>query len=416
MSSLDLLLALALLVALAVIGWLWARRRRRLALPPATSADQLPAHSPLQRPPDTLAGLDQPLFAAAAASLDVGMVVVDPDRQVRFANTQAETLLEISAQIAAVSGLITLLRDHQADSMVAEVLQDGEPREMTMRPIASGRTLRLRSTALTTNEQIVGALLVIRDVTQLSMLERSRRDMVANVSHELRTPLASLKLLVETLQSEPPPEVARRMLDQAAQEVDAVTQLVDELHELSQIESGRVALKLAPLSIQPVIERAIERIKPQADRKGLQVAAELNSPATLVLIDADRIGQVLLNLMHNAVKFTSQGGSMCVSTALLDLAAGTKLPEQVRRAVVEHSGSRWMLVSVSDTGIGISPQELPRIFERFYKVDRSRTRNAGGTGLGLAIAKHLVEGHGGKLWVESVEGRGSTFSFTLPLA
>jgi two-component system phosphate regulon sensor histidine kinase PhoR len=290
------------------------------------------------------------------------------------------------------------MRDHQADSLVAEVIRDAEPREITMRPISSGRTLRLRCSALPG----AGALLVVRDLTQLSMLERSRRDLVANVSHELRTPLASLKLLVETVQSEPPPEVARRMLGQMAQEIDAVTQLVDELYDLAQIESGRVSLTLSPLSIAPVVERALERIRPQADRKSLHAIAVPGSPLPPALMDPDRVGQVLLNLLHNAVKFTPEGGEVLVRTSLLE-GDGAQ-------------GGPWLLVSVCDTGVGIPAADLPRIFERFYKVDRARTRNAGGTGLGLAIAKHLVEGHGGRLWADSVEGRGSTFSFTLPLA
>jgi two-component system phosphate regulon sensor histidine kinase PhoR len=194
------------------------------------------------------------------------------------------------------------------------------------------------------------------------------------------------------------------MLGQMSQEIDAVTQLVDELHELSQIESGRVTLKLAPSTLRPVVERSLERIRPQADRKHIQIAAEFADRDTPALIDADRIGQVLLNLLHNAVKFTSSGGRVTVQTELVEA------PEPLDGVSV------WLQVSVRDTGIGIPSQDLPRIFERFYKVDRSRTRNAGGTGLGLAIAKHLVEGHGGRLAADSVEGRGSTFSFTLPVA
>jgi two-component system phosphate regulon sensor histidine kinase PhoR len=349
--------------------------------------------------------LTQPLFRSAAATLDVGLVVVDPARQVVFVNALATELLDAPPD-ATGSGLIALLRDHQADSLVAEVLADGEPREISIKPIGSGRTLRLRCTVLDPDGEVAGALLVIRDITQISMLERSRRDLVANVSHELRTPLASLKLLVETVQSEPPPEVTRRMLGQMAQEIDAVTQLVDELHELSQIESGRITLQLAPVSLGPVVERSMERIRPQADRKQITITAELDDRATPALIDEDRIGQVLLNLLHNAVKFTSTGGTVRLRTVLL----GSDAQESAAQP------ARWIQISVSDTGIGIPAQELPRIFERFYKVDRARTRNAGGTGLGLAIAKHLVEGHGGRLWADSAEGRGSTFTFTLPAA
>jgi two-component system phosphate regulon sensor histidine kinase PhoR len=360
--------------------------------------------APLAADQDQFKALSDSLFQTAAANLDTGIVVVDQSRQVRYLNPQADTLLASDQSLTGLS-LIALVRDHQADALVAEVLHDREPRELALKPLSSGRTLRLRCTALVTGAQTVGAMLLISDITQLSMLERARRDLVANVSHELRTPLASLKLLLETVQSAPPPEVARRMLGQMAQEIDAITQLVDELHELAQIESGRVTLKLAPLLIRPVVERAMERMRPQADRKQLVIRAAFADAATVALMDEDRIGQVLLNLLHNAVKFTSAGGRIIVRTALLDQHAGEPGP----------SGP-WLQVSVSDTGVGIPAQDLPRIFERFYKVDRSRTRHAGGTGLGLAIAKHLVEGHGGRLWVDSAEGQGSTFSFTLPVA
>ncbi len=396
MTTLTLSLTLALVASLGLCAWLFVacqRARAAAAAPPPRPAE-----------PDQFKALTDALFQTAAANLDAGIVVVDPSRHVRYLNPQADALLASDQSLSGLS-LIALLRDHQADALVAEVLHDGGPRELALKPISSGRTLRLRCTALATGAQITGAMLLINDITQLSMLERARRDLVANVSHELRTPLASLKLLLETVQSAPPPEVAQRMLGQMAHEIDAITQLVDELHELAQIESGRVTLKLAPLPIRPVVERALERIRPQADRKQLVIQAEFAEAATIALMDEGRIGQVLLNLLHNAVKFTGAGGSIVIRTALLDRHAGEPAPT-----------GPWLTVSVSDTGVGIPTQDLPRIFERFYKVDRARTRHAGGTGLGLAIAKHLVEGHGGRLWVDSAEGQGSTFSFTLPVA
>jgi two-component system phosphate regulon sensor histidine kinase PhoR len=402
MSALDSALVIALAGSLGLWVWLFVARRRSAVSAPAPA----PAGPAAPVGGDAFDAIAHPLFHAAADALDAGMVVVDAARLVRFVNTQAAQMLEVAADVATGRGLIALLRDYQADSLVREVLDDGEAREIAMKPISSGRTLRLRCSILAAHAAAPAALLVIRDVTQLSMLERSRRDLVANVSHELRTPLASLKLLVETVQSEPPPDVSRRMLGQMAHEIDAVTQLVDELHDLAQIESGRVTLKMAPLTIGPVVARALERIRPQADRKGLRVGAEIGGAELEVLIDADRIGQVLLNLLHNAVKFTLEGGTVTVQTRLFELAGGP----------VARAGGPWLLVSVCDTGVGIPAQDLPRIFERFYKVDRARTRNAGGTGLGLAITKHLVEGHGGRIWVESVEGRGSTFNFTLPVA
>ncbi len=427
MTLLDLILILALLAAL---GWmLWLTRQLRIV--------------ELREPPPTEEF--PPLFRATTAALDAGLVVLDEERAVHYLNPQAEELLDTNSADAIGQSLITLVRDYHADALVGEVLRESEARELVLRPLMSGRTLRLRALPLATDE-MRGALLVIRDVTQLSMLERARRDMVANVSHELRTPLASIKLLVETLQSEPPPPIARRMLSQMVQEVDAVMQLVDELHELSQIESGRVALQLAPTSLAPVVARALERIRPQAERKALHISAQVSDRLPPALMDADRIGQVLLNLLHNAVKFTPASGDISIRAFVITIG-----PEAQRVGYVERrsplmaggpagapaiNGERrhtppplarqgrptvdvpqplapgdWMLLTVTDTGIGIPAEDLPRIFERFYKVDRARTRNASGTGLGLAIAKHLIEGHGGSIWATSTEGAGSTFFF-----
>jgi two-component system phosphate regulon sensor histidine kinase PhoR len=426
MTALNSILALAFLTTLGWAIWLWRHR---------TVIAELPA------PPHDLF---TPIFHAAISALDSGLVVVDQERQIRYLNQNAAMLLGVDTEDALGEGLITLVRDYQADTLVQEVIRDGEAREIILQQMIGGRALRLRTRLLDTPE-LRGAVVLIRDVTQLSILERARRDMVANVSHELRTPLASVKLLVETLQSDPPPAIAERMLNQMAQEVDAVTQLVDELHELSQIESGRVALQLAPTALPPVAQRAIERIRPQAERKLLRVSAEVPDRLPPVLMDAGRIGQVLLNLLHNAIKFTPSGG--CITIRALVFTIAPDLPKtgyierRIGTGLINEADERrqhppalsqqgrptlnipqplglgeWMLITVADTGVGIPRAELPRIFERFYKVDRARTRNAGGTGLGLAIAKHLVEGHGGRIWANSEEGNGSTFYFVLPLA
>jgi two-component system phosphate regulon sensor histidine kinase PhoR len=367
----------------------------------------------------------KPLFDAATAAFDAGLIVLDAERRVRYLNAQAEELLSIGAVGKIGMGLIALVRDYQVDSLAADVLSDGEPRELVLQPLSYGRTLRLRVTRFT-GEGMIGAVVLIRDVTQLNMLERARRDMVANVSHELRTPLASLKLLVETVQSDPPPAIAQRMLGQMAQEIDAITQLVNELHELSQIESGRVALQLTSTALMPVVLRAIERIQPQAERKSLRISAEIDETLPYGLMDADRVGQVLLNLLHNAAKFTPDGGSITIGAARVVVAGAAAQTGSVERhnasvqlsnqVPASHAAGEWLLINIRDNGVGIPSQDLPRIFERFYKVDRARTRHTGGTGLGLAIAKHLIEGHGGRIWATSREGHGSTFFFTLPVA
>ncbi len=400
------------IVLLAVIIALlaWIARMQQQARPPVSPP--VPITAPTTSSPF------EPLFYAAAAAVDAGMLVVDADLTVRYMNEPARDLLHIGRAASIDMGLIALMRDYRVDTLVRDTMRDGEARETIIQPPSQGRTLRLRAVALTDHES--GAVIYMRDVTQLSMLERARRDMVANVSHELRTPLASVKLLVETLQSRPPAPVADRMFRQLAHEVDAVTQLVDELHELSQIESGRVALQLTPEPLPAAIMRALERIRPQAERKQLDVVYVADEDLPLVLMDANRIGQVLLNLLHNAIKFTPDTGQIEIRTRpfIIDQSGTLVHPATTVAEGIEyptHPDGDWVLVSVRDSGVGMPAADVPRIFERFYKVDRARTRNSGGTGLGLAIAKHLVEGHSGRIWATSRESVGSTFYFTLPI-
>jgi two-component system phosphate regulon sensor histidine kinase PhoR len=228
----------------------------------------------------------------------------------------------------------------------------------------------------------------------LQRLERMRRDFVANVSHELRTPLASIRLLIETLLAgaKDDPEVAGRMLNQVIGEVDAVTQLAQELLDLSMIESGQMPMQFARASLYQVVEEQVQHFEPQAQQK--QITLTITVPDTLMAeLDRKMIGRALGNLLHNAIKFTPNKGRIAIEAALED---------------------GQITLRVADSGPGIPAEDLPRIFERFYKVDRARGK--GGTGLGLAIARHVVEAHGGRIWATSTPGKGATFYFSLPVS
>jgi two-component system phosphate regulon sensor histidine kinase PhoR len=238
-------------------------------------------------------------------------------------------------------------------------------------------------------------LLLFQDLTRLRRLEAVRRDFIANISHELRTPLASIQSLAETLHGGAMDDsaAAGRFLDLMQTEIDTMGQTVRELLELSQIESGEAPLTLHPSDPALLCTDALRRIQMLAQRNGLTLENRCPEGLPQVMADSARIEQVMMNLLHNAVKFTPSGGKITVSA-------------EARATEVQFS--------VSDTGVGIPAEILPRIFERFYKADRSRA--SGGTGLGLSIARHIIEAHGGRIRAESAEGQGSTFFFTLPIA
>jgi two-component system phosphate regulon sensor histidine kinase PhoR len=322
-----------------------------------------------------------------------GVLIVDSEGLVQLVNPAAEKMFSISLSPAVGKPLIEVVRHHQPAEMWQRCQATGEAQQVEF---DVGLRLTLQGIATPLGPAIPGSILLLfHDLTRRRQIENMRRDFISNVSHELRTPLAALKALTETLLGgafEDPP-AARRFLQQMETEVDSLSLMVNELLELSRIESGRVPLNLLPTRPIDIIQPAVERLQLQADRNGLSLRVDCHAELPAVMADASRVQQVVVNLLHNAIKFTPSGGTVTV-----------------------HAERQGQLVqfAVVDTGIGIAPEDLPRIFERFYKVDRSRASS--GTGLGLAIARHLVEAHGGRIRAESEPGKGSTFYFTIPLA
>jgi two-component system phosphate regulon sensor histidine kinase PhoR len=348
----------------------------------------------------TLAGEHERLSTILEHMAD-GILITDEQGRVTLTNPAAERLIGTDAKHALGQTFAQVVRDYRLIEAWQCCRSSGQEHVEAVDVDHRGLSVRIIVTRLpgpTASE----CLVVLQDLTEIRRADIVRADFVSNVSHELRTPLASLKALVETLRDgaiQDPP-AAERFLAQMETEVDAMSQMVLEQLELARIESGQARPQLAAVALSSVIVPAVERLRHQADRAGLVLKTEFAPDLPPVLADTDRIHEVVSNLVHNAIKFTSRGGEVTISAAV--------------------SGSE-IVVSVTDTGVGIAPEDLPRVFERFYKADRARS--GGGTGLGLSIAKHIVQGHGGRIWAESPStlnsaGRepGTRVSFTLRVA
>lgn len=328
-------------------------------------------------------------LATVLEQLTDGVLIADADGRVQFANPAAAKLFGT---------------DHLTHQSVAQVVRNHQLIE-AWRRCQQSRLLQIEVVELPTRKQYLqlivipdehegGSLLLAQDLTQVRKLETVRRDFISNVSHELRTPLASLKALTETLQSGAlaDPDAGPRFLERIHTEVDALTQMTQELLDLSRIESGQVQLNFESISPRKLIHSSADRMKAQVERANLTLDVRVDDGLSNIHADKNRLEQVLVNLIHNAVKFTKPGGRITLG------------------AEAVQGGVRC---AVRDTGVGIPSESLTRIFERFYRVDSSRTGS--GTGLGLSISRHIVEAHGGKIWAESEEGRGSVFYFEIPI-
>jgi two-component system phosphate regulon sensor histidine kinase PhoR len=329
--------------------------------------------------------------------LTAGVVKLRDDLTVEFANNAAHVILDRRPGAMVGRSALEAFVDARIEDIARTSMELGSANgEVTVRSSA-GPTVTVRAR----RSPVAGVWLVMEDVSELRRLQRMRTEFIDNLSHELRTPLTTIGLLAETTARDAdnvPPRVRER-INKIEVETGHLTQMVNELLDLSRIESGSAQLLLDDVDLVKVVSATVERLRLFAERQGLRIVLELPGEVARVRGDEDRLGQVLINLLHNAVKFSPNGGEIVVG---------------VREGKLD--GKRAVIVWVRDPGIGVPRADLDRIFERFYKVDRARVRGRGGTGLGLSIARHVIESHAGRIWAESVEGAGSTFSFAIPAA
>ena len=323
-----------------------------------------------------------------------GVIVVNSNGQVELMNLSAEWMLESPNREADRIQLAEVVRDDGILQLVSEARATRQTRQAELELVHRRRFLNVIATPLSEGSD-EGVLLTLQDVTSLWQVETTRREFVSNVSHELRSPLAAIRAMTETLQDGAlnDTDTAQDFLTRILNDTQRMTTMVNDLLVLSRLESGQAPIHLAPVSLESVVAEIESRFDVSPDHERLKLETNVPDGIPLVMGEADKLNQVLANLVENAVKVTGDGGLISISANATD---------------------RWVEVKVSDNGIGIAREHLPHVFERFYKVDRSR--RDGGTGLGLAIVKHLVQAHGGDIKVESVEGEGSAFSFTLPRA
>lgn len=327
------------------------------------------------------------------ANMADGVIMADVEGKIVLANQAIEKLFNFQEKDVIDKPLIEVVHDHEADEILKLCLRTSQTQTVQFESATSKRFLRTIAIPIVEGS-LTGALLLFQDLTELRSLQTMRRELIGNISHELRTPLAGIKVMVDTLKEGGigGREAAMDFLTRIDGEIERLTQIVSELTELSRIETGRAELRMAPLNLNLLIEEVIAHLNPFEQRQQVTITTDLATDLPTVRADNDRIRQALTNLVHNAIKFNQPGGKVTIST---------------------KADSESALVSVSDTGIGISKEDLPHVFERFYKADKARPR--GGSGLGLAIAKHTVQAHGGSIWAQSQEGKGSTFSFSLPI-
>ncbi len=326
-----------------------------------------------------------------------GLLLLDRNRKIYLVNRAFKNLFDLKIELRGKT-VMEVLRLHELQELIIRVETEKQVLDYELKlPELNERWLQVNAAAIFNSAgEREGTILVFHDLTRLKQLERTREEFVANVSHELRTPLSLIKGYVETLLdgARQQPEIAERFLKIIERNTQRLDLLIQDLLTISAMESGRVKLNLQPVELRSLADKIFIDLRPPADNKGVSLVNQV--PNLKATGDAHRLEQVFANLLDNAIKYGRPHGHVTVGGRSLD------------NGKVE--------VFVQDDGPGIPPESLDRIFERFYRVDKARSRDQGGTGLGLSIVKHIVQSHGGEAWAKSELGKGATFFFTLPRA
>ena len=377
----DALLAGAALVLGALIGAFAMRPRRASETESPVVAEQ------------NQNGQSEANFARLVAALPLGVVFVDRGARIRFANSAAGTIFAFDPSRAIGSHVITSIPNVELERRIDDALLG----EASVAPITIASATQRRTYGISVypigDDASGGVVVFADDQTDITRVERAGKEFLTNVSHELRTPLSSIKLMLETVIESPDDEAADLFLPQVLAQVDRLASLVQQLLEQARAESGQLRLNLREIDLEVVAHPIVASFEPQAANKGVRLELRAMRPVS-VEGDPDRLSQVFVNLIDNAIRHTSAGGSVTVE--------------------LDANGND-AIMRVRDTGVGIPYRDIPHIFERFYVVDRSRTRESGGAGLGLAIVKGIIDAHGGTVATESMLGRGTLFTVRLPI-
>lgn len=335
-------------------------------------------------------------LAAILSSMDEGVLAIDRQGNIILINPVVEKLFRVTAEEAVGRNVIEVIRNYELERLIRKALEENIHQAVEMSFLMPDpRIFRVQLVPLRRGEEMAGIVVVLRDISELRRLEQMRSEFVANVSHELRTPLTSIRGFTETLLDGAleDPTVARHFLQIIHDEAERLTRLINDLLSLSALESRRREPNRKLLDWHRLVGEVVSMLAPLVQGKNLEVEVKVAEDLPPVPADRDMMGQMLINLLDNAIKYTPDGGKIKVA--------------------VWGEGDNLVL-QVADTGIGIPPESLPRIFERFYRADKARSRELGGTGLGLAIVKHIVEAHGGRIEVESRVNGGTSFTVYLP--